>query len=64
MSGDIDVDGDLADGLRLAWAGARQSNNRHRTGRISWRDKTRAVLVAASLGALGAPPARPPLRRG
>ncbi|WP_039889629.1 SAM-dependent methyltransferase [Mycobacterium xenopi] len=59
VSGDIDVDGDLADGLRLAWAGARQSNNRHRTGRISWRDKTRAVLVAASLGALGAPPAPP-----
>jgi|SRR5579875_3444079 len=59
VSGDVDVDGDLADGFRLAWASARRQNGRHRRTRISLRTKIRAVFAAASLGVIGPPPAPP-----
>jgi cyclopropane-fatty-acyl-phospholipid synthase len=55
VTGDLDVEGDLADGLRRAWhaapAGAR--------GRLGPRSAIRAAGTAAHLGALGTPPAPP-----
>jgi cyclopropane-fatty-acyl-phospholipid synthase len=55
VTGDIDVDGDIADGFRRAWAMSAES----RPASTSLRDKARAVTVAARLGAIGPPP-RPP----
>jgi cyclopropane-fatty-acyl-phospholipid synthase len=55
VTGDIDVDGDIADGFRRAWAMSAGS----RPASTSLRDKARAVAVAARLGAIGPPP-RPP----
>ena len=56
VTGDIDVDGDLADGFRRAWAMA--------AGRplapTGWRGKTSAMLAATRLGAVGLPP-KPPV---
>lgn len=54
VTGDIEVEGDIADGFRRAWAMAAK----RRTG-ISLRDKAGAGLSAVRLGALGWPP-RPP----
>lgn len=53
VTGDIDVDGDLADGLRRAWAisGVRPS--------LGLRQIRKAAVLAARLGALGPPPKRP-----
>ncbi|MGH8860957.1 MAG: class I SAM-dependent methyltransferase [Jatrophihabitantaceae bacterium] len=57
ITGDIDVDGDLADGLRRAWTLARQ---RPATGiALSRGGKVRAAMAAARLGAIGAPPKAP-----
>ncbi|WP_375476257.1 class I SAM-dependent methyltransferase [uncultured Jatrophihabitans sp.] len=57
VAGDIDVEGDLADGFRRAWRVAR---NRPSTGvSLSVAAKGRAVLAAAKLGAFGTPP-KPP----
>ena len=51
VTGDIDVDGDLAEGFRSAWRGApAQAHKPH---------KLRAVAAAAKLGAIGPPP-KPP----
>jgi cyclopropane-fatty-acyl-phospholipid synthase len=51
VTGDIDVDGDLAEGFRSAWRGApSQPHKPH---------KLRAVAAAARLGAIGPPP-KPP----
>lgn len=51
VTGDIDVDGDLAEGFRSAWRGAPlQPHKPH---------KLRAVVAAAKLGAIGPPP-KPP----
>lgn len=54
VTGDIDVEGDMADGFRRAWA----MSGKRRTS-ISLRDKANAGLAAARLGAVGLPP-RPP----
>lgn len=55
VTGDIDVEGDLADGLRRAWRHARE---RDRVS-ISPRAAMVAALRAARLGALGPPPRTP-----
>jgi cyclopropane-fatty-acyl-phospholipid synthase len=54
VTGDIDVDGDIADGFRRAWA----MSAKRRTS-ISLRDKAGAGLTAARIGAVGLPP-KPP----
>ncbi len=57
VTGDIDVEGDLADGFRRAWRLARSRKN---TGiALTTRGKLSAVATAARLGALGPAP-RPP----
>ncbi len=57
ITGDIDVEGDLADGFRRAWTLAR---SRPDTGvSLSAGAKLKAMATAARLGALGAPP-KPP----
>lgn len=55
VTGDLDVDGDLTDGLRRAWQLAGSRN----LPPLSLRDKAVALLTAARLGAIGPPP-RPP----
>ncbi|MDQ2796320.1 MAG: cyclopropane-fatty-acyl-phospholipid synthase family protein [Actinomycetota bacterium] len=57
VSGDIDVDGDLADGFRRAWQLARHRPST--TVSLSLRAKTKAAVAAAKLGAIGLPP-KPP----
>jgi cyclopropane-fatty-acyl-phospholipid synthase len=54
VTGDLDVEGDMADGFRRAWAVA----GRRRTS-ITMRDKAGAVASAVRLGAVGPPP-KPP----
>ena len=54
VAGDVDVEGDLADGFRRAWA----MNARRRTS-VPLRDKVTAGLSAARLGAVGWPPKAP-----
>jgi len=56
VTGDIDVEGDLADGFRRAWQVARSSAV---TPRLTIRDKAGAALAAARMGAIGLPP-KPP----
>jgi cyclopropane fatty-acyl-phospholipid synthase-like methyltransferase/DUF1365 family protein len=57
VTGDIDVEGDLADGFRRAWTLAR---SRPTNGiSLSVRAKAKAALAAARLGAIGAPPKAP-----
>jgi cyclopropane-fatty-acyl-phospholipid synthase len=58
VSGDLDVDGDLTDGLRLFWSSVRAGNNR--PTRPNLRELARALPVAARLGVLGPRP-RPPV---
>jgi len=57
VTGDIDVDGDLADGFRRAWQLARSRPNSGIA--LSARAKASAVLTAARLGAIGLAP-KPP----
>ncbi len=57
VTGDLDVDGDLADGFRRAWQLAR---SRPSTGvSLSVGAKAKAAVAAARLGAIGTPPAPP-----
>jgi cyclopropane fatty-acyl-phospholipid synthase-like methyltransferase/DUF1365 family protein len=57
VSGDLDVEGDLADGFRRAW---RLARSRPAIGvALSPAAKAKAVMAAARLGAIGLPP-RPP----
>jgi len=56
VTGDLDVEGDLADGLRRVWAFARE---RGRGVRVGLADRVEAIGVAARLGVFGPPP-RPP----
>jgi cyclopropane-fatty-acyl-phospholipid synthase len=57
VTGEIDVDGDLADGFRRAWTLARR---RPTTGiALSTGGKVKAAVTAARLGAIGVPP-KPP----
>ena len=55
VTGDIDVDGDLADGFRRAWAMAARP-----PAPTGWRGKASAMLAATRLGAVGLPP-KPPV---
>lgn len=55
VSGDLDVDGDLAEGLRRVWATARARGRRT----FEAGDLFAAVRVAVRLGALGPRPAPP-----
>jgi cyclopropane-fatty-acyl-phospholipid synthase len=55
VTGDIDVEGDLADGLRRAWRLARERP----AASISTRGRLAAALRAARLGAVGPPPRTP-----
>lgn len=55
VTGDIDVEGDLADGLRRAWRLARK----HPAASVSSRFRVVAALRAVRLGALGPPPRTP-----
>ena len=54
VTGDIDVEGDMADGFRRAWA----MSGKRRTA-IPLRNKASAGFAAARLGAVGLPP-KPP----
>jgi cyclopropane-fatty-acyl-phospholipid synthase len=56
VTGDIDVEGDLADGFRRAWRAAR---SRPSAPRLTARGTAVAALAAARLGAIGPPPRRP-----
>jgi cyclopropane fatty-acyl-phospholipid synthase-like methyltransferase/DUF1365 family protein len=57
VSGDLDVNGDLADGFRRVWRLARTREKTRIT--LSIRARLRAALTAVRLGAFGLPP-RPP----
>ncbi|WP_099022123.1 SAM-dependent methyltransferase [Mycolicibacterium palauense] len=57
VSGDIEVDGDLADGFRRAWQAARTRT--HTRVRPSVAARARMAVAALRLGALGAPPPAP-----
>ncbi len=58
VTGDIDVEGDLADGFRRAWTAAR-TGTAHRV-RLNTRDRLRALGAATRLGAIGRAP-KPPV---
>jgi cyclopropane-fatty-acyl-phospholipid synthase len=55
VTGDIDVEGDLTDGLRRAW----RLSQSHPGVALSRRGRAVAALRAARLGALGPPPRAP-----
>ncbi|ANY08304.1 SAM-dependent methyltransferase [Pseudonocardia sp. HH130630-07] len=57
VSGDLSVDGDVADGLSRFWKLTRPGSG---AVRLDWRAKLGALGTAARLGALGPPP-RPPV---
>jgi cyclopropane fatty-acyl-phospholipid synthase-like methyltransferase/DUF1365 family protein len=62
VTGDLDVDGDLADGFRQVWRVARAegaSNSTRLRGRTRLRTALLAARLAIRLGAVGLPP-RPP----
>jgi cyclopropane-fatty-acyl-phospholipid synthase len=60
VTGDLDVEGDLADGLRRVWAFARARDEQDRAGvHVGLRDRVAAIGTAARLGVFGPPP-RPP----
>ncbi|TAM80797.1 MAG: DUF1365 family protein [Jatrophihabitans sp.] len=57
VSGDLDVEGNLADGLRQAWEAVRRSPRS--IAPIGARGRVSAIATALRLGALGPPPAAP-----
>ncbi|MGJ5832262.1 class I SAM-dependent methyltransferase [Streptomyces ossamyceticus] len=57
VTGELDIEGDLAHGLRTAWAAHREL--RLRPPRLTPADRARAVATAVRLGALGPRPAAP-----
>lgn len=57
VTGDLDVDGDIKDGFRLAWAAIREGRLRRPTP----RELARLGVLAVRLGVLGPPP-RPPVQ--
>ncbi len=60
VTGDLDVEGDLADGLRRVWAFARERGRRgEMVGQVRARDRIDALGTAARLGVFGLPP-KPP----
>ncbi|RDH78969.1 class I SAM-dependent methyltransferase [Mycolicibacterium moriokaense] len=56
VTGDVDVEGDLADGLRRAW---QMGRTRAAPVRLTTGQRLGAAALAARLGALGPPPKRP-----
>ncbi|WP_353940839.1 cyclopropane-fatty-acyl-phospholipid synthase family protein [Streptomyces sp. HUAS MG91] len=57
VTGEIDVEGDLATGLRAMWAATRE--RRLHPPRLTLAERARAARTAALLGAAGPPPAPP-----
>ncbi|CAL9666634.1 class I SAM-dependent methyltransferase [Streptomyces sp. enrichment culture] len=57
VTGELDVDGDLADGLRRMWRTTRE--RRLHPPRLSLADRARAAGTAVRLGAVGPRPATP-----
>ncbi|MEU6807226.1 cyclopropane-fatty-acyl-phospholipid synthase family protein [Streptomyces neyagawaensis] len=57
VTGELDIEGDLAHGLRTVWAAHREL--RLRPPRLSPADRARAVATAVRLGALGPRPSAP-----
>ncbi|NNN29688.1 class I SAM-dependent methyltransferase [Streptomyces sp. S3(2020)] len=57
VTGDLNIEGDLADALRGLWAAAREHGPH--TPRLGIADRARAVGTALSLGAVGPRPAPP-----
>ncbi|HLM17645.1 MAG TPA: cyclopropane-fatty-acyl-phospholipid synthase family protein [Acidimicrobiia bacterium] len=55
VTGDLDVDGDLADGLRRVWAFARERGR----VRVGPRERIDAFVTAVRLGVFGPPPKSP-----
>jgi cyclopropane-fatty-acyl-phospholipid synthase len=62
IAGEIDVEGDLADGLRQVWQHARTAGLARGGVRVGLADRVRAARIAARLGVLGPRPAAPSLR--
>ncbi|WP_433041177.1 class I SAM-dependent methyltransferase [Dactylosporangium sp. CS-033363] len=59
ITGEIDVDGDLADGLRQVWQHARTTGLAGRGVRVGTGDRLRALRTAARLGVIGPRPKAP-----
>ena len=67
VSGDLDIEGDLTEGLRLAWGAIRASQSGRQVpgGRTGWAPGrwagavSAAALAASRLGILGPPPSPP-----
>ncbi|MEU6819987.1 cyclopropane-fatty-acyl-phospholipid synthase family protein [Streptomyces atriruber] len=57
VTGEVDIEGDLADGLRAMWSAAREHGLR--PPRLTLGDRARAAGTAARLGAVGLPLAPP-----
>ncbi|MGY0489778.1 class I SAM-dependent methyltransferase [Streptomyces sp. WG-D5] len=57
VTGELDVEGDLAAGLRAMWSAAREGGLH--APRLSVADRARAAGAAARLGVVGPPPAPP-----
>ncbi|SPF02565.1 SAM-dependent methyltransferase [Streptomyces sp. MA5143a] len=57
VTGELDIEGDLAHGLRTVWAAHREL--RPRPPRLTPADRARAVTTAVRLGALGPRPSAP-----
>ncbi|MFE1250783.1 class I SAM-dependent methyltransferase [Streptomyces sp. NPDC058735] len=57
VTGELDVEGDLAEGLRTVWAAQRERGLR--PPRLTPADRARAVAAAARLGVIGPRPAAP-----
>jgi cyclopropane-fatty-acyl-phospholipid synthase len=57
VTGELDVEGDLARGLRAVWAARREQGLR--PPRLTSADRARAVATAVRLGAVGPRPAAP-----
>ena len=62
VAGDVDVEGELADGLRRAWQAARSRSSSSRL-KLTTADRIRVVAAGMRLGALGLPP-KPPAAEG
>ncbi|MGV9428658.1 class I SAM-dependent methyltransferase [Streptomyces sp. NPDC003656] len=57
VTGEIDVEGDLAEGLRAVWSAARTRGTH--APRLTLADRARAAVEAVRLGAVGPPPPAP-----
>ncbi|MEU7484777.1 cyclopropane-fatty-acyl-phospholipid synthase family protein [Streptomyces sp. NPDC042319] len=60
LTGDLDIEGDLTDGLRTMWQAARDRGLR--APRLGLTDRARAAATALALGAIGPPPPAPASR--